>query len=367
MKKRILLVTGSLNVGGLENVAMDIVRYSDKSQYKFDFLVYGNNKFYYEEEAKKLGCHIIRVSDPQNGYVKFYKELKNAILKNGPYQIVHSHTYFNSGLVVMAAKRVNVPYCIGHSHSIEREGDKKIIKKIVYAFLRKLLQHYCDTFCACSKRAGENVFGKRAFNKKGIVLCNPVNLDQFTYSEKKRQHIRQLYNIDEKNIVLGNVGRLVLGKNQKFLIDIISEINSEEYVLLLVGDGKERKNLEDYARTKKVLKKVIFAGEQYNIDAYLSAMDIFLMSSKHEGLGIVLIEAMVNGLLCIYEDSAIVDEIKKLPNGVSVSGFDTKQWICKIKQLKLKVRCSREKIKIELKKYDIDEFTKKINQIYSQI
>lgn len=364
MKRRILLVTGSLDIGGLENVAMDIVRYSDKSKMCFDFLVYGQKEFYYQKEAEELGCHILRIPSPQDGYLKFYKNLKYIISKNGPYAIVHSHTYFNSGLVVMAAKKVNVPCCISHSHSIERPGDRKAIKKIVYTFYRFLLRRYSDKLCACSQSAGEYVFGKKIFEQKGIVISNPIDLEKFAYSKHDREQLRKKFNIDAHSIILGNVGRVVSGKNQRFLIDIMKILNNEKYTLLLVGDGPQREQLENYARKQGVSKKIIFAGEQKNIRPYLSAMDVFLMSSKHEGLGIVLIEAMANGLPCIYEDSAIVDEIKKLPYGFAVEGFDAGEWIKKIDEVKGLGKSSSEKIKENLKEYDVKKLRNMIEKLY---
>lgn len=125
-----MLVVGSLNVGGLQKVAMEIVRCCSNQEFSFDFLVYGNEKYDYEEEAINLGCKIIRIPKPGYRYLRYYRNLKVVMKENGPYDIVHSHVYFNSSLVVFAAKRVNVPITVAHSHSIKRENDDRVIKKL---------------------------------------------------------------------------------------------------------------------------------------------------------------------------------------------------------------------------------------------
>ena len=128
--KHILQVTGSLRVGGLEAVAMNCVRYSDKERYHFDFLVYGDTIETYEQEAINLGCNVYHISSPQKGYLNFYKNVKKIMESNGPYDVVHAHTFFNSGIIMRAAYKAKVPVRIAHSHSVGREQKKNISKKL---------------------------------------------------------------------------------------------------------------------------------------------------------------------------------------------------------------------------------------------
>lgn len=78
--------------------------------------------------------------------------------------------------------------------------------------MRLLLNCYSDKFAACSKEAGNYVFGRRGFNEKGYVIFYPVELDQFRYSNEKRIKIREEFGIKESQCVIGHVGRLVKGK-----------------------------------------------------------------------------------------------------------------------------------------------------------
>lgn len=364
--KKVLLVVGSLNMGGLQKVAMEIVRSCSALNFSFDFLVYGNEKYDYEEEAINLGCKLIRIPKPCNRYLRYYHNLKATMVENGPYDIVHSHVYFNSSFVVLAAKSVGVPMTIAHSHSIKRENDDRITKKIAYTIMRFLLNRYSDKFAACSKDAGNYVFGIKGFNEKGHIIFNPVRLDEFSYSDKNRIKIRKELGIASDQYVIGSVGRLVKGKNQKFLIDVFDIFQKEvDSVLLIVGDGILRHELEDYSKELGIYKKIRFAGQREDVPALLSAMDIFVMPSKHEGLGIVLIEAMANGLSCVYENNAIVDEVKQISYGHSIKGFDDQEWNKKINRLTNNKRIENTVIEKELHKFDLKNFQKQLQILYN--
>lgn len=365
--KRILLVTGSLKRGGLETVAMNIVRWSDKERYKFDFLVYSTEEYAYEKEAKELGCKIIKLELSNIKIVNYIKCIKEVIKDNGPYDIVHTHMYFNSGIVALAARLSGVPICIAHSHSIGRTEEDTIKIKIKQKILRGLIKHNCDILCACSKEAGEHVFGKSVFRRKGKVVLNPIDFNCFSYNELDRKRIREEFNIDYEKTVLGHVSRLVKEKNQKFLIDILEEYKKKkDAILLIVGDGEVRESLEEYSREKGISKNVIFTGERSDIGALLSCMDVFLMSSLHEGLGIVMLEAMANGLTCICEDKAIVEEIKSLNQCKVMTDFKTSDWCEKIDKIIDTSRITNKEIENNLANFTREKFIKTMSFIYDK-
>ena len=112
--KKVLLVTGSLRIGGLETVVMNCARYLPKSEYSFDFLCWDKSIGEFETEAKRLGGEIIRIRSPHDGYYAFYKDVKSAMESYGPYDVVHSHVFFLTGLVLRAAARLGVKVRIAH-------------------------------------------------------------------------------------------------------------------------------------------------------------------------------------------------------------------------------------------------------------
>lgn len=330
----ILQVVGSLRIGGLETVAMNCMRYADTTEYQFDFLVFGEQVGDYEAEAIECGCNVIHIPAPGKSYRAYYKKLCE-VMKHGKYDIVHSHVFFNSGIVLLAAKKCGVPVRIAHAHSVKRKSDKGIRKAVFQTVMRKLLVKYATKFCACSKQAGEYVFSKEAFEEKGMVLPNCIDVSKFAFSEENRKRIRRELSINENAVVIGQVGHLTQAKNQKFLLDLFSEFlkTNPAAMLLLVGDGELRNELETQIASLGIDKSVRLTGTRSDIGALLSAMDVYVCTSTNEGFGITLLEAKANGLPCVIEEETLVDEIQELNHNHIVKGFNNvRLWLERIEE-----------------------------------
>lgn len=364
--KKVLQIVGSLRLGGLETVAVNCMKYADREKYCFDFVVFGESVGELEEEVEHYGGRIIHIEGPHKGYMFYYIELKKIIKEHGPYDIVHSHTYFNSALPMMVAKKSGVPCCIAHAHSIKREKDGLLKKRLIYGIMCQILNHYSDRFCACSEEAGEWVFGKDGFSKKGIILPNMIEIEKFAYNEDARLEIRTEFQIPLNEYVIGCVGRLVKGKNYHFLLDVFAAYRkNHQGILLIVGDGVLRDELEQYAEEKQLLEYIRFAGLRNDVDRILSAIDIFVMPSKHEGLGIVILEALANNLNCIVNRDAVVKAVKELEGCEVIDNWDIDSWVNLIIQNKEKSQShSFKRIQKDLETYSKRNFEKKLSEIY---
>lgn len=365
--KKILIVSGSLRIGGLENIAMNFRRYSDKSKYTIDYLVYGDEVGEFEKEARELGCKIYHINKPKKGYFKFYSNLKNIIKNNGPYDIVHSHTFFNTGIVLKAAKSCGIEKCIAHVHSGKRANDSNFKKRISYFFLKKMINKYADIKCACSMASGEYVFGKTVFNKDGIVIPNVVDLDKFVYSLDNRQKIRQEFNISDETFIIGHVGHLLPVKNQLFLLEVFSKYErtyTKDSKLIIVGDGKLKNELIKKVNQYKLTDKVIIAGTRNNVFEIMSAFDVFVLPSLHEGLPLTLVEAMANGLSYVIERDVVANEMKNFKNCICVNKYSVQEWVEAIENSRNRGRFSSENCILQLNNYSINYFKNIVNKIY---
>lgn len=133
--------------------------------------------------------------------------------------------------------------------------------------------------------------------KKSSIVIIPFGVN-FGYFDPDRPEVkknaallRHKLSIDDK-IVVGYVGRLVPVKGLAYLISAMKRIQTEfpNVVLLVVGDGPQRRSLETTARDLGV--KAIFVGWQSDVLLYYSVMDIFVLPSLFEGLPNVMVEAM---------------------------------------------------------------------------
>lgn len=326
--KKILIVLDSLRVGGLEKVAVDCMKYADRKELSFDYLVFDKNIGAYEGEVQRMGARVIRMCHSHNPIMYLINTIK-VMKKYGKYDVVHSHVFFSSGIILFAAFCNGVKIRIAHSHSIQRK-DSSCIKKITYILLGFLIKNFTTIPCACSRKAGEYLFGKTLFSKKGIIVPNIVEIDRFAFSTFYRKKMREKFGIQPEDVVLGQIGRLSVAKNQLLLLRIYSlyRFKYGNAKLLLVGEGEMRKEIERLADELHIQEGLIMTGTRYDIPSLLSAMDVFVCSSTNEGLGIVLLEAQANGLPCVACVESIVDEIKQLGNCELVSDYNNiEKWV----------------------------------------
>ncbi|WIV20010.1 glycosyltransferase family 1 protein [Paenibacillus polygoni] len=317
-KNRVLQVIGSLSMGGAENVAMNLYRYIDREKFEYHYLVYGEKIGIFEKEVLALGGKVIHIDEPSNGYIKFSKEIEKVLIEHGPYDIIHSHTLFNSGFALKMAKKVGVKKRIAHSHSTKNKVRNSIYIKFYQVIMRKLILKYATDYISCSQEAGVFLFGEKVFLNRGKIMKNGIKLDKYKFNPITRQKVREEFNINHK-FVVGHVGRLVQVKNQLFLIDIFKQLVTlrEDACLILVGEGNDRGLLEDKINEYKLTSSVILTGNRDDADELMQAMDVFVFPSLFEGLGLALIEAQAAGLHCIASNKVpreafITDLVKQI-------------------------------------------------------
>jgi glycosyltransferase involved in cell wall biosynthesis len=182
---------------------------------------------------------------------------------------------------------------------------------------------------ACSKEAGKWLFGEKAIkSEKFLILKNAIEIDKFMFDKNIRINIRKKLNLGGKYVV-GHIGRFHPQKNHEFVIDVFNRFKKEKdnAVLILVGEGPKRRNIQDKVEKLGLSDSVIFLGVRSDVNEIFQGMDVFLFPSKYEGLGIVVIEAQATGLQCIVsenipEEAVITDLVTKLPLEIPVN-----EWV----------------------------------------
>lgn len=120
------------------------------------------------------------------------------------------------------------------------------------------------------------------------VIYNPIHTEELA----KRKYT-PVYIKGRDELVLGNIGRLVPQKNQRFLVDVAALLKSSRvaFKLLIAGSGPLEKELKEYAKEKSVSQEIMFTGFLENVKDLLMSCDIFVLPSLWEGFGYVLAEA----------------------------------------------------------------------------
>ena len=327
MPIRVAHVMGKMNGGGVESVVMNFFRAIDRSEFSFDLLVDLDSTHVPEDEIRFLGGRVIYVPPYQE--LRSYRRSLREVFRDGDYDIVHSHINALSVIPLEVAKECGVGVRVAHSHSALGRGEpmKNMLKRI----LRLGANIYPTHRLACSEHSGRCLFGRRA---EFQVLHNALPIESFKFDEVARKSIRGELGIADEALVIGHVGRMCRTKNQLFLLDMLNEARShrKELSLVLVGDGPNEEMIRQRIHDLALEDCVYLLGQRTDVGRIYSSFDLFTLPSLYEGLGMVAIEAQINGLPCIVSDQ-VPQEALIAPNCVTHPLSSVHSWADTIVEL----------------------------------
>lgn len=301
--------------GGTEAVMMTIFRNIDHSLFSIDFLEMADSEDTSDEARFILenGSHIYYI--PRRGTdLKKHQQALQSFFKEHTYDIVHSHMDAAGEEILYYAKKFGIKHRISHSHNTNHLADPHCLKDHLhrlYVDMEKLmLRAHGTAFVGCSKEAGMWLFGPRiCTSDKYLVLNNAIEVDRYTYSPDIRTKLRQEFRFTESDYVIGHVGRFEYQKNHDKLIDIFAAYRTRNTnaKLLLIGVGSLMEDIRNKVHDLGLESSVTFAEKRNDVPHLLSAMDIFVMPSRFEGLSIALVEAQASGLYCLTTNTVSPD------------------------------------------------------------
>lgn len=308
MKKKVLHVNYTMNIGGIESFIMNVVRNIDRKDIELLILTYNTSVFDYDSELKSLGIKVLRIKNPHN--VSFLRHLYHLVrvMHNEKIYSVHAHTYFDSAFVVFAAFLARVKVRIAHSHTTLASSEKRLHKKLKWSVGRLLFYLFATNRFACSTEAGVALFAR----SQGFeVIPNAIDLKRFAFSRIEAKKMKLELGIALSAKVIGHVGRLDVPKNHSFLIDIFNEylIDYPDAYLVCVGSGPLEASIKKKIRDLDIQHRVIMLGDRSDVNLILSSFDCFVFPSIYEGLPVSLVEAQANGLP-ILTSTAVSREVR---------------------------------------------------------
>lgn len=368
---RILHVVGGMGLGGTETFLMNVYRSINKGKVQFDFIVYDSNKHnsFYEEEIKKLGGRIYYLPNPT--LKKPYKSILEIrkILKETSYNAVHAHTKYNSGLALFTAWLCKVKIRIAHSHNTGGDYSSSILYKVYQKVMFIIINTFGTDFLACSKEAAKHLFTKSNIEKRYSFVPNAVDFNIFfNLSLKESRGFKNTLGISEGDYVVGHVGRYGKAKNHRFIIKMFAALlkKNSNFCLVLIGDGPSRLEIQEMIESLGISSKVRVLGQRNDVPKLMSIMDVFILPSIYEGLGIVLLEAQAMGLPCVVSENIQpeADMGMNLINWINLNNLDN--WVDNIIRLKENKIHDKEKIQnvIEHSPYVLNKVVEKFHELY---
>lgn len=255
--------------------------------------------------------------------------------------VVHTHHPFllgSTGQSIAADHDVPCVYT-HHTRYSKYIEDRTNWPPAIEEAMIELAINYCNL---CDMVISPSLGIQNLLRKAGVtqpITVIPTGVDVEKFAEGSGTNIRSKHDIPEHAFVVGHIGRLAPEKNCIFLSQCLSEFlkqNESSYVLI-VGDGNQRKNMEQMLETDGVSDRVIWTGElsgQDVVDAY-HAMDAFAFASHTETQGMVLSEAMAAGVPVVaVEGTGVQDLIDHQKNGWMIATDDVGQFVAYLNELK---------------------------------
>ncbi len=235
-----------------------------------------------------------------------YKKIKKIIQEYQP-DIVHTHASKAGTLGRLAAYSCGVPVIVHtfHGHVFHSYFGK--LKTLFYKNIERYLARRSTAIIAISEKQKQELVEIHHICNSDKVHVIPLGFDLLKFQEntiEKRKSFRSKYNVDEDEIVIAIIGRIVPVKNHTLFLEalkIVSEKSSKKIRAFIVGDGEDRIVIESKAKelnipfidsTKTNNKALLtFTSWVKEIDVVLTGSDIITLTSFNEGTPVSLIEA----------------------------------------------------------------------------
>lgn len=356
MKRKICFIVPSLGGGGAERVAFHLLNNLNLEKFELNVIIVYKDKGNYLKELRKE-VRVISLNKTQIRYCLF--SLFKVLKKEKADVIIN----FSFDLMMLIGSFF-IPF-FKNTYFINRQINILSLQKFSFLkkFLLKIAYKNFDKIITQSKDMTDDLIKNISISKEKIEeINNPVDVKRI--EELSKQKIKIELKKENKNLLC--VGRLAEQKGFDAIINIMSFIKNKNIKLYILGEGTERKKLENLIKEKRLEDRIFLLGRKENPYVYMKKADLFILSSRYEGFPNVLIEANACGLYAICNNcpGGINEIVKENVNG-NVLNFMNMEIVTK----KIEFLLSKNKIEKTIiinfikEKYSIEKIVDKYEKI----
>lgn len=284
---KILYVITGLGVGGAEKVVCDLADQMILKGHDVK-IVYLTGSVLVKPISPRVELLPLHLNAASNifGASRRYKK----IISDFSPDVIHSHMIHAN--IFARLNHLSFKYirliCTAHNSN---EGGR--VRMLAY----KLTNFLSNLNTNVSQEASESLISKGAFNKNNLItVYNGIDLNKFNFFNKDK---------NSNELIFLSVGRFNKQKDYPNLFKAISSLKNKinkELKFYIAGDGELRPQLEQLIVDLGIANNVVLLGKRSDIPSLLNKADYFILSSRHEGLPTVVIEAMACGTFVIATD-----------------------------------------------------------------
>jgi glycosyltransferase involved in cell wall biosynthesis len=311
-KTNLLYIITKLELGGAQKQLLSLISHLDKERYNL-FLFTAYEGLLIPDFSALLGLKIKRSKFIERS-INFFNdsialfEIYYYIKKNN-IDIVHTHSSKAGILGRIAAKIANVKIIIHTVHGWSFNDYQCFSRRQLFIWLERLTARFTQQLIVVSRYDKQKGLSYRIGNEKKYSIINySINYEEFKIQDKD---IRNELGINSGDLVIGMVSCFKPQKSPQDFIKLAYLIHQKlpNIKFILVGDGVLRKNIERLIRNHHLQSEVILTGWRVDIPRILSALDVFLLTSRWEGLPITVLEAMASAKPVIVTNTGGVSEV----------------------------------------------------------
>ena len=263
--------------------------------------------------------------------------------------VLHTHGFRPDVVDAGVARRLGIPR-VTTLHGVTSES----LRTRIYEWIQARMVRRFDAVIAVSRTLGQRL--ERAGIPSARLHVVP-NAWSSTGRPAERGLARQQLGYDADEFALGWVGRLSHEKGADVMIDAMAELRDLPVRLTIIGDGRERKELEARAVARKVADRVRWTGVLPNAARLFPAFDAWILSSRTEGTPIVLFEAMAAGVPIVATSVGGVPDVIGDAEAVLVAPEQPAMLARAIRQVhadtaaaRARAKCARERLERDYRK-----------------
>ncbi|WP_293960779.1 glycosyltransferase [uncultured Fusobacterium sp.] len=326
MKKKILFYTSGVGLGGVEKVVLEVLKEVDKS--KFDIklaLQYENENLFENEIPKEVKYKYMlpqKIIDKSLYYKErkkniFYKMLYSFMLSYEKYTIKKNYLEFSKDREIVIdfksgdfLKLINLENRVDKKRICWLHGEITKLNKYEKRkrFLRENLNKCDKVVCICEDMKNGVIKEIPELKEKLEVIYNPFDIEKIKIKSSDYSEIKD----NEKNLLEDNYIIMVsrLDNVQKDFDTIIKAFKivkqkRKDIKLYLLGEGPDREKIENMIKNENLQEYIKLLGVKRNPYPWIKGSKLLVHSSRYEGFGLVLVEALILGKVVISSNCKV--------------------------------------------------------------
>ena len=280
---RVLYVVGNFVAGGAERHLLELWRRLDHSRFEVEIACFRDEgQFAPDVRALGLPVHVLRVGRriyDASGIAGFAR-LLHVVLGFRP-DVIHGYLFGPNLFGALAGRMAGVRAVVVAKRNVDAfETPRQVAAQ-------RLAHRLATHVTAVSEAVARSVVALGVPRERVTVIPNGVDAGRFA-------SVPDPGPANGRAPVIGSVGCLEARKDYGTLLEALARVagGGRPFRALIVGDGRERAELEARARALGLEGRVTFLGERPDVERWLGEMDVFVLSSREEGIPNALLEAM---------------------------------------------------------------------------